>query len=56
MIDQLAGRAGLVPGYDRDGTRFVLFTKEPVGRATASNHAGDDRLSFVTADDLYRGD
>lgn len=56
VIAQLTGRAGLVPGYDRDDARFVLFTKEPVGQATTSKYAGDDTLSFVTAGDLYRGD
>lgn len=56
VIGQLTGRAGLVPGYAREHTRFVLFTKEPVSRATASKYAADDRFAFVTADDLYADD
>ncbi|PLS30198.1 ATPase [Bifidobacterium margollesii] len=53
-IERLHRRAGLIKGYSADDAWMTLFTKHPVAESTSDRYAGDERLSFVTAEDLYQ--
>ncbi|MBT1166597.1 ATP-binding protein [Bifidobacterium simiarum] len=52
-IARLHRRAGLIKGYHTDDAWMTLFTKNSVAESTRNRHAGDKRMSFVTAEDLY---
>ena len=50
-IEGLRDKARLLSGWEV--TDFYLFSKGEVSAATRRKYAGDDRMHFVTLDDLY---
>ena len=52
-IERLRRRTDLVKGYSADDAWMTLFTKRSVAKSTSDRYAGDERMSFVTAEDLY---
>ncbi|MBW3081622.1 DUF234 domain-containing protein [Bifidobacterium saguinibicoloris] len=52
-IGKLRQRAGLVRGYPADKAWFTLFSRNAVGEAARSRYTDDDRMRFVSTDELY---
>ena len=58
-VELLERRALLVKGYSRgylpETARFVLFSKNEVGESIRNRYCEDERMSFVSVDDMYAG-
>ena len=54
-VERLRGRAGLIRGYLPETARFVLFSKNEVGESIRNRYREDERMSFVSVDDMYAG-
>lgn len=54
-VERLRGRAGLIRGYLTETARFVLFSKNEVGESIRNRYREDERMSFVSVDDMYAG-
>ena len=54
-VERLRGRAGLIPGYLPETARFVLFSENEVGESIRNRYREDERMSFVSVDDMYAG-
>lgn len=54
-VERLRGRAGLIRGYLPETARFVLFSKNEVGESIRNRYCEDERMSFVSVDDMYAG-
>ena len=46
-------RAGLVRGYQAGNAWLMLFTKNPVSESTRTRYMDDERMVFVSAEELY---
>lgn len=53
-IARLRRRSGLVRGFPSDCAWFALFSKNPVGEATARKCQADDHMMILDANDIYR--
>lgn len=54
-VERLRGRAGLIRGYLPETAQFVLFSKNEVGESIRNRYREDERMSFVSVDDMYAG-
>lgn len=54
-VERLRGRAGLIRGYLPETARFVLFSENEVGESIRNRYREDERMSFVSVDDMYAG-
>ena len=52
-IEKLHQRAGLVRGYQAGNAWLMLFTKNPVSESTRTRYMDDERMVFVSAEELY---
>lgn len=51
VLESLRERCGLLPGYAR--YERYLFTKRPASEATRAKYACDERMHFVSVDEMY---
>ena len=52
-IEKLHQRAGLVRGYQAGNAWLMLFTKNPVSESTRTRYMDDERMVFVSTEELY---